>query len=250
MKFLTSLICFLLFYLFLISSCKQSTTINIRDFYFSQKLIKDGLVYEYHPVSNDSFPVEYWYYRMLDTDTATYLTSTYYDQNFIVRQVSNEEIVSNGSILFNHYLYEMDSTGIQYQIPAKIISGNVFPFEVRDSGGVFILNLKWIYQDEPEVSMTLVRNRQYAGKASYTFKNEALDCVAFDLKESIDHSDEGHLEVPAYGGVEYYAKGLGLVYYKKEINEQFILEYELKDTFSMKVLEERFRNTIGFNGGF
>jgi len=229
----------------LISCEKNKDTHDIKSYYFPINQLKDGLVYEYHPVNNDSLPIEFWYYHTLETDTATYLTATYYDQNYTVRQVSNEEIVSNGSILHNHFLYEFDSTGLQYQIPASITSSNAFPFEVRDSGGVFILKMKWIYQQNPEVSMTLIRNRQYAGHANYDFKQNELDCVRFDLKEVVDHSADGHLEIAPYNGMEYYAKGLGLIYYKKEISKDFILEYELVDTFSMKILEDKYRGTIG-----
>ena len=60
----------------------------------------------------------------------------------------------------------------------------------------------------------------------------------------MDDFNDGHLE-KNYQGKELYAKNLGLVYYKKEIDENFVLEYELRDTFSMTKLEEKFKTFLG-----
>ena len=225
-------------------ACNTSDTYNIKAYYFPIDALKEGKVYEYRPVSNDSLPVEYWYYRTIESDSGTFFTANYYDQNFVVRQFSNEEVVSNGTLLHSYFLYQFDSTGYQYQVPAIIESGSVYPFEVRDSGGIFLMKLKWIHQEEPEISTSIIRNRKYAGKTSYDFKNKKQEAISFDLKELVDDFNNGHWE-RQYNGKEIYAKNLGLVYYKKEIDENFILEYELVDTFSMKKLEEMYRGTIG-----
>ena len=57
----------------------------------------------------------------------------------------------------------------------------------------------------------------------------------------MDDYNDGHLE-KQYDGKEIYAKGLGLVYYGKEIEENFVLEYELVDTFSRTVFEQKIKN--------
>jgi len=233
------------FLLLLFSACNSSGTQNIKAYYFPFDDLKDGRVYEYRPVNDPNQPVEYWYYRTLESDSATYFTGNYYDHDFVVRQFSNEEIISNGTLLHSYFLYQSDSLGIQTQVPAIIESGNVFPFEVKDSTGVFLMKLKWVFQEEPEISTTLIRNRRYMGKTKYTFKNKEYDAVSFKLTELVDDFNNGHLGPPQYNGQEIYAKGLGLVYYKKEINERFILEYELVDTFSMKKLESMYQGTIG-----
>ena len=224
----------------------ENNTRNIKDYYFPIDQLETGMVYEYHPVNVDTFPIEYWYYRTQKTDSATYFTANYYDQQFVVRQFSNEEVVENGTLLHSHFLYEFDSTGLQRQIPSKILSPSSFPFEVRDSGGIFLMKVKWIYQEEPPITTTLIRNRKYAGSTKYTYGGKEYDCVVFELKELVDNFDNGHLE-REFKGMEIYAKGLGLVYYKKEIDTNFVLEYALKDTFSMQELESRYRNTLGMN---
>jgi hypothetical protein len=77
-----------LFAVVAMSACKKKTDhIDISDFYYpADRLTEHGLVYEYHAVNNDSLPPEYWYFRSLQTDTALYLTGTYYDEFFNVRQ--------------------------------------------------------------------------------------------------------------------------------------------------------------------
>ena len=237
-----------LFFLALVLFCfacqNENRVRNIKAYYFPIENLENGMVYEYHPVDNDSFPVEYWYYRTQKTDTATYLIANYYDQHFIVRQFSTEELVENGTLLHNYLLYEFDSTGLQFQKPAEILSPSAFPFEVRDSGGIFLLKLKWVHQQDPPVYTTLIRNRKYTGSTSYTYQNKNYDAVVFDLKELVDDFNDGHWE-RQYSGTEIYAKGLGLVYYKKAIEEDFVLEYALKDTFSIDELERRYKKTLG-----
>jgi len=194
------------FTIMIFSACGNSDTRNIKDYYFPIESLKEGLVYEYHPVNVDSLPVEYWYYRSIETDSGTYLTANYYDHNFVVRQF------------------------FQHQIPAVIESGSVFPFEVSDSSGVFLLKMKWIYQRDPLVSTTLIRNRRFKGSTKYSFKGKEYDCIEFSIKELVDDLNEGHWE-RQYDG--------------KEIDDNFILEYELANTYSMKILEEKFKQTIG-----
>ncbi len=225
------------------SSCKDNDTINIRSFYYPVNQLSEGLIYEYHPVNNDSFPKEYWFFKSIQTDTALYLTGTYYDEFFAVRQFFRSEIVSNGVLLTDLFISEVDSAGQLTQHPAEVVYGNVFPFEVRDSGGIFLMQLKWNFSDDPPVSTTLTRNRRYIGKRSYPVEGQPNDIVAFHLREEVDDKNQGSW-VKEYEGLEYYALNIGLVYYKKEIDNQFVLEYALRDRYTMDIFESRFRKRL------
>ena len=96
----------------------------------------------------------------------------------------------------------------------------------------------------------MVRNRRFRGDAEYIFKNKIhriprkVKCVEFIVQELVDDFNDGHWE-RQYIGKELYAENLGLIYYKKEIDENFVHEYELVDTFSMAVFEEKFK--LGIN---
>lgn len=225
-------------------SCQNDNKRNIKDYYYPMEEWSEGRVYEYQSVNNDSLPVEYWYFRNHKTDTADYLVGQYLDHNFMVRQFFSAEIVSNGVLMNDYTLYEYDSLRNMTQRPAEILAGNSFPFEVTDSTGLFLFKLKWKNTQVEDAYLEMVRNRRFKGDAAYTFKNKSYDCVEFKVKELIDDYNNGHLE-REYDGTELYAKNLGLIYYRKEIGENFVLEYELKDTFSMEVLEKKLKTYLG-----
>ena len=239
---------FSLMILFLIGlqwSCGSNKVQDIGNYYYPLNALKEGVVYEYRPTKGDTLPEEYWFFRSIYTDSVDYLTANYYDHNFIVRQFTTEEIVVNGSIIKDYFLYGLDSLGFQTQIPAVVKGATAFPFEVRDSGGVFLTHLKWTIQNDPEISTTVIKNRRYRGKTTYNFKGKKYDCVEFELKELVDDFNNGHWE-RQYEGKELYAKGLGLIYYEKKIDDNFVLSYELVDTFGMTELERRFKGTLGY----
>lgn len=236
------IISILLFLAILFSSCKteHGDQRNIRKFYFPISALDDGLVYEYHAINNDTFPPVYWYYRNVKKGDDVYLVGTAYDVNLLPNQLITEQIVSNGMLLEDMYLYVTDSLGKQKQIAVEIESGSAFPFLVKDSTGVFLYKVKWSLPDSPEVSTTLIKNRRFLGDTTYTYQGVNYDGVQFSVKELIEQRAEGSLEIE-YDGIEIYARDLGLVYYKKEIQEGFTQEYALVKTYPMAELEAQFK---------
>ncbi len=228
-----------------ITSCgtEKDGKINIRAFYYPIDELEEPLVYEYQPVSNDTLGSSYWYFRTLKTDTATYFMSNIYNQFLEVEQFSIEEEVSNGMLQTKQFIYAFDTTGQQLRFPAEIEYGNAFPFEVKDSTGVFLQKMKWTYSHDPLHTTTLIRNKRYIGERTYTYKNVDYEAIAFSINEVLDDDFDGHLETKT-SGIEIFAKGLGLVYYKKNIGGSLIFEFELKDTYSMEVLEKKFELSL------
>ncbi|MEM1120839.1 MAG: hypothetical protein AAGJ18_10355, partial [Bacteroidota bacterium] len=96
---------------------KQNNKRNIRSYYYPVASFMDGKVYEYRAV-NDSLAPFYWYFRTTVTNGDTILTSEYIDHNFTVQQLTNEQLIKNGVILNDFFLYETDTlTGQQTQNP-------------------------------------------------------------------------------------------------------------------------------------
>ena len=230
------------------SSCQNSehTEHNIfQSFYYPSDEWVEGMVYEYQPVNNAELPVEYWYFRKTKIDSSIFMTGQYIDQTFTPRQLFNAEIKEHGAFITNYILYEYDSLGNVAQNPAEILDASSFPFGKLDSTSIYPLRLKWDNPTEeyPDGYIEIIRKRQLTGNATYSFKNQSYDCLEFQLNETVDDFNDGHLE-KKYQGKELYAKNLGLIYYKKEIDENFVLEYELRDTFSMAKLEEKFKTFL------
>ncbi len=202
--------------------------------------IKDGLVYEYKGVTNDSIAPFYWYFRLSENRDRTILTSTYYDHTFTIQQLSNEEVVSTGVILDDLFLYATDTlTGVQQQNPVRVEWDNAFPFEVTDSTQAYLYKIYWTDTENPTQKVRLIRNRHFMGDASYTYKGKTIDCVRFFVKELIEVEEEGFQEL-SFQGTELYAKNLGLVYYNKTLDGKVVQEYELVDRFPMEELERRY----------
>lgn len=244
--------------------CRSDGTRDIRSYYFPLQDLEEGVVYEYRSVNNDSLTPKYWYYRSFIGENGVFLTSTYYEYDLIPLQFSREEMVRNGMIQDTLYLLEYnfseaaidsvlegaertsilvhrpDSSGQIARVNVDILSGTLFPFEVRPEGGVFLYKVRWRPASQPEAIVTLGKTRHYAGDTTFTFQGREYDCVRFEVDELFQQDQEGVLE-QEYSGVEWYAKNLGLVYYRKNITEDFVIEYQLHDRYPMEKLEEQFR---------
>ena len=229
-----------------LTSCQGDGNKDIRDYYFPLKQLKEGLVYEYLPVYPDSLTPAYWYYRSFIREDGVFLTGTYYDSRLIPLQLLREELVSNGMLLQELFLYEPDSIGQQRRATAEVLAGNAFPFTVSDSSGVFLYKVSWVPPTDPEATITLIKNRRYRGDSTILYEGKKYAAVLFDLRESLEHEQDGVFE-QTYRGREVYAKGLGLVYYEKHVTDEFRWAYRLAARYPMSQLEETFRQQIETN---
>ena len=228
----------------LFTACSERDVRNIQAYYFPLAELTEGMVYEYRSVGADSLAPDYWYYRSMSGPQGAFLVGNYYGPDLKPQQLVREELVSNGMLLADLILYETDSTGRQRPVKTEVLSGSVFPFEVRDSGGVFLYKIRWNPPSDPGAEITLIKNRYFAGDTTVNYRGEAYDAVVFTLRELIAYDREGVLE-KQYEGREVYAKGLGLFYYRKDISEELSLRYELADRYSMEQLEEKFEEFYG-----
>ncbi len=228
--------------LLLLGACSKDRQ-SVKDFYFPVEKLKSPKVYEYRSIGNDSLAPQYWYYRTIETDSMLYLTGQSYNQDFIPEQFSREMILDDGVVLGDTRLYQTDSTGYQSPVAVEVLAGNVFPFSVKDSTIVYLYKIKWYESKEPPIYYEIIKNRRYSGETTYTYKGKSIPCIQFQVRELVDQYNEGHLENEIQG-IELYAKGIGLVYYKKIISEELSLEYELHDTYEMEQLEEKFREML------
>ncbi|MEZ4962489.1 MAG: hypothetical protein R2830_21855 [Saprospiraceae bacterium] len=236
---------FYVFALFsLVISCKNDFgSHNIEAFYFPLDKLEDGKVYEYQSVGNPNDPPMYWYYKSMKEGGHQYLLGTSYDTEFSPDQFVREERAANGMLLADFYMYEKDSTGKKMQLRANIEAANVFPFAVKEPAGVLLSSVHWQSLGD-SARLSLVRNRQFDKDTTVSFKGKNLSAVKFLTRELVDQETEGHLELE-YGGMEVYAKGIGLVYFKKNISEKWQMAYRLADVYDMKDFEEKFKTVLG-----
>ncbi len=227
--------------LFPITSCQDDGLRDIRDYYFPLRELTDGLVYEYRDTQHDALAADYWYYRPLPTDSAYYFTKAYY-RDFLPSSLYREEMVNNGILLRNLYLFETDSTNQQQQAIGEVISSNVFPFEVKEDGSeVYIYQVRFQLPSQPHGSTTILINRQFQGDTTYTYEEQEYPAIHFSLSGSVDQRDSiiGDIE-PRFTGQEIYAKGLGLVFYARDYGEGApSFQHQLVDRYPMSELEKK-----------
>ena len=228
-----------LFFALLCVACGDR--IDLEPYYFPTAELDAGMVYEYRsPDPADSLvPPFYRYFRTVRTDTALYLASQDYDPYFQPSIFAREQLVASGTLLREMYLYEPDTAGRVNRVDAQILHENAFPFGTsRTQPGVLVWEVRWTSPGEPPVTTTLLRNRQYARDTVVRVADADTDAVVFNVIERVDSEQVGFVE-SEYAAVEVYAEGIGLVYYRKDISENFKLEYALTDRYPMAELERR-----------
>ncbi|TNE52622.1 MAG: hypothetical protein EP344_15575 [Bacteroidetes bacterium] len=227
-----------------LTACGNDGKRDISAFYFPLEELEDGRVYAYSPEAGDSADMSYWYLYSDERDSGDFLTSTQYDRYFEIRQIVREKIVSSGSLARNTYLYELDTaTGKSIPVRTTLESNNLFPFRVTDSLGVFLYRMHYTPPGDDSTRIYLIRNRRFLGDGpDFEFKGTPYPTIRMGIQEVIGHDREGSAEFKGHGE-EWYAKGLGLVYYYKTygLENQIRVAYRLTDTFPMVELERRAR---------
>ena len=223
-------------------SCKNKS--DIADYYFPTGKLKNGKVYEYRFVGKPEVMPEYWFRVSNEGDDigkkGHFFESTLYDANMQARQFVREEIVGNGVLLDELQLFFKDTTGKQAQVKPVIISANVYPFEVQDTSLKYFYKIFFKNPFDTLQSTYLTRSRTYRGKKQYNYQGKKLDCVEFTLEEKYVDDREGRWEKVVYG-TELYANGIGLVYYKKGLQKEFALEYELAGIYPLEELKKKLK---------
>ncbi len=215
---------------------------SIRTYYFPVEDLVAGKVYAYKAEVGDTTERRYWYYRTFVRDSGLFLTGVQYDRFFQINQIVREKIEPSGAIARQVLLYEID-TAVQKLAPVETVieSDDLFPFTVRDSLGVFLYRLMYRPPGDSSAEIYLIRNRRYLGEGpAFTFQGKTYPTIRFGLREAVGHRSEGEAEVEG-SGEEWYAEGLGLVYFCKTFGQQNPIQiaFRLHEILSMKELEQR-----------
>ena len=179
-------------YCFLLAACLTSCSVDYiyRDFmayYFPVYELQEGKVYEYRPVSNDTLPVDYWYYSSHMVGNSLHFTGNYYNDRFEVQQFFRETQAEQGMILEDFILYASDSKNKQTQIDVEILSNQTFPELFIDSTKTYKMGIKWDIPNEPGTTISLFRERNYIAKGHFNFKDTRYESVLFKTLENIEH---------------------------------------------------------------
>ncbi len=226
-------------------ACRTSDAPSAR-FYFPVEDLGQGRAYVYEGVGDAPAPTHYWYFRSVQTPDSTMLVSTYYDAAFQPRQLLNERIVAQGSLLRDLRLYfPTDSASAVTQ--ARVLQPALFSFEAPDPDRLLINVVEFegggFRQNPPRATYTLTRNRRYRHDTTYVFDGQTLAAQLWTVRELTEQDSVGTLAIES-AAVEIYAEGVGLVYRERRFASGQGEAHRLREILPMDSLSARFRKTL------
>jgi hypothetical protein len=208
------------------TSCKTSEaqTNGYSAYYFPvDDFPKEGMVYTYRNLTDKSSPPEVWRHLKLGNGL---IESINYgmEEEVVMRQF--DRIVSNGVVTDSILLFWRDTAKAEHQIKVNVISPYRFPFEPGDSTKLWLSHIDW-HQPGDSLHVVLKRGRRYAGNTQWTMDGKSIPAVRFITEDTFETEKDGWT-TSAWTGEEIYAKGIGLVYYRRKFSPQLSIEFELE----------------------
>jgi hypothetical protein len=215
---------------------------SARLYYFDALLLGGaGTVYVYEPVENPLHPVEIWHKRFSGDYRNSHIYSRLLSQDLTILQATTESISKQGSALIRLELYPPAPDSIitvdnvdglasdsSHSFRAQINEPTTFLFGSPQDNGVAKYQIEYLEPGPDSVRVILTRFRKYVGNETYHLNGKDYPAMRYTVDETLETETEG-FTTTTWTTTEIYAKGLGLVYYKKAIEEGFVLEYRLKE---------------------
>ena len=219
---------------------------DVRDYYFPLKQLQTlPKVYEYAFKTRDTSIRLYSYFQTIVQGDSINFVGTDYDGDFRIVLMRREEKLQNGMKLKDLTFFGTNTEGLSVEKKASVEGGAVFPFEVKDSNSVFINIIKYSDPKDSTKETTLTRNLRFLKTTTYNFKGQKYAALEFEMKEEQalkDNEKGGWSHV--YKVQQIFAKGLGLVYTKRQVTDSEFVEMQLLDVYSMEELEKKFKEHL------
>ncbi len=209
----------------IIPACKQPDDIqtDLSRYYFPvDSLSSEGIVYVYKNVQDSLAEPEIW--RHIRKGPGLIESINYgYGDDIVQRQF--DRVVDNGVVTDSLILYAADSSGQREQINVYLPSPHRFPFEPGDSSSVWLTKMEW-WQPDDSLHIVLSRRRKFDEFTTWNNGTQAIPAVRFTSEDTFETEADGWTST-SWTGEELYAKDIGLVYYKRVISENMLIEFEL-----------------------
>ncbi|MEM9928828.1 MAG: hypothetical protein AAF840_03325, partial [Bacteroidota bacterium] len=213
-----------------------------RDYYFPARELTGGLVYGYENTGTlpGSAPVEYTYYLGVEVDTALYLSVTQYSDLMEPKQQSRQEIKNDGIYLREITLLRPDTSG-PVAMPTNLIHDQAFPFYLEEAmTDAYGYRLSFTDPATPDVLTYVSLDRKFSRDTTISVLGKNYPALLFTLAGEVSLRDPEAGDIsPQFTGYEIYAKGLGLVEYRRELGGGAALGGRLKERITMAELIKR-----------
>lgn len=195
---------------------------DVRNYYFPVRdLAERGLVYVYDNTGTlPGPPQEFSYYLGVDVDTALHLAITHYDGAFEPRQQNREQVRNDGAYLEEMLLLAPDSAGRSIPVMADVLFPRTFPFYL-DPAVPEAMGYRISFEPPSKAGTTnfVSLNRTFRGDTTVQVLGGRYDALVFDLAGEVSQRDPAAGDIsPQFTGYEIYAKGIGLVEYRRDLS--------------------------------
>ena len=181
-------------------------------------------MYTYRNLQDSLAPKEMW--RLVKRGE-NLLESINYDENQKEVLKQYDRRVANGIITDSLVLLYEDSLGNIVREKVKIISPHRFPFQPGDTSKVWLTHLEW-WQPGDSLHVVLQRRRKFEKDTTWLSGGKQIEAVIFKTADTFETERDGWTS-SSWHGEEIYAKGKGLVYFRRNISEQIQLEFALEE---------------------
>ena len=209
----------------ILGGCRDAddSGMDLSRYYFPiDSLPPDGMVYVYENLQDTLGDPEVW--RHLPAGTGL-LESINYGFGEEIVQKQYDRVVGNGVVTDSLVLYARDSTGQRLATQVQVLSPHRFPFMPGDTLSVWLTKMEW-WQPEDSLHIVLERRRTFREMTTWEWDGQDIPAVRFRTEDTFETEADGWTS-SQWHGEELYARDIGLVYYKRVISPEMILEFEL-----------------------
>ena len=207
-------------------ACTQDKN-NIHDlsaYYLDLIQLPDtGVTYTYYSLRDSLAAPEKWHFQRSGVNQ---MLGTNFDAAGQVIQRQYDRFVENGVLTDSLLLFSTDSAGNKQRVPVKVISPNRFPFDAIDTSKTWLTHLEW-YQPGDSLHIVLQRRRKFDEFIKWKLDGKTIPAIRFTTEDTFETERDGWTS-STWKGEEIYGKGMGLVYYRREISKDMVLEYQIK----------------------
>lgn len=192
-------------------------------YYFPiDELPEGGMKYVYTNKSQPEMDNEVWIFEKSGEGR---LKSTNLNFDGVPVLVQYDHVQRTGVTIDSLILVFEDTAGMTQQLPVTILEARRFPGDELDTSKTLTTLMDW-HQPGDSLHVVLKRSRSFAGDTTFRWQGKSVPAVKF-VTHDVFETEEVGWTTSTWEGEEWYALGLGLVYYRRNISDQMILEFEL-----------------------
>jgi hypothetical protein len=198
---------------------------------------QDGVrILHFKAVADTNLAGEFW---RVQADSVGLMSYAVYNDVGELLQWYREREVGTGIIMEDYFLSGTDSAGRFAPVKAVIRYDDVVPYQAKP-GGIFLFRIQWQGIGKDNMGYELIRNRIFSGDTTVQYAGKTIPAIKFRLRDRVETEKVGILGLDITGE-EVYARGQGLIYYRRNISGNRSMTYRLDKVLSPDELQKQYK---------